>query len=79
LLIIDGVGGASDDWAKSEGVKYVTTLEVRDTGSFGKFSDFQVINAVARSFSNNGILFPGFMLPADQIIPTAEGKQGISS
>jgi len=30
-----GVGGASDDWAKSIGIKYSYTLEVRDTGSYG--------------------------------------------
>lgn len=30
-----GVGGASDDWAKSIGIKYSYTLELRDTGSSG--------------------------------------------
>jgi len=46
--ILYGVGGASDDWAKNEGIKYVATLEVRDTGAYG------------------------FLLPPNQIIPTAE-------
>jgi len=30
-----GVGGASDDYAKSIGIKYSTTAELRDTGSYG--------------------------------------------
>jgi len=30
-----GVGGASDDWAKSEGAKYVATIELRDEGRYG--------------------------------------------
>lgn len=46
----DGVGGASDDWAKDHGIKYTATIEMRDT--------------------EEGY---GFILPADQIIPNAEG------
>jgi len=33
--LLYGVGGASDDWAKSEGIKFSTTVELRDTGSYG--------------------------------------------
>jgi murein tripeptide amidase MpaA len=46
--LLYGVGGASDDYAKSEGIKYTTTAELRDTGAWG------------------------FLLPAAQIIPTAQ-------
>jgi len=30
-----GVGGASDDWAKSVGIKYTVTVEMRDGGQYG--------------------------------------------
>lgn len=29
LLLLDGVGGASDDWAKDHGIKYTSTIEMR--------------------------------------------------
>jgi len=33
--LLYGVGGASDDWCKDHGIKYTTTVEMRDTGSYG--------------------------------------------
>jgi len=33
--LLYGVGGASDDYAKSEGIKFSTTAELRDTGRYG--------------------------------------------
>jgi len=31
----DGVGGASDDWAKDHGIPYTVTVEMRDEGRYG--------------------------------------------
>jgi len=33
--VLYGVGGASDDWAKSINIKYTVTAEMRDTGRYG--------------------------------------------
>jgi hypothetical protein len=33
--LLYGVGGASDDYAKSIGIKFSTTAELRDTGRYG--------------------------------------------
>jgi len=33
--LLYGVGGASDDYAKSEGIKFSTTAELRDRGAYG--------------------------------------------
>lgn len=33
--VLYGVGGASDDYAKSIGIKYTVTAEMRDTGRYG--------------------------------------------
>lgn len=33
--VLYGVGGASDDYAKSVGIKYTVTAEMRDEGRYG--------------------------------------------
>lgn len=43
--------GCSDDWARSIGIKYAYTVELRDMGRYG------------------------FLLPVNQIIPTAKEAQ----
>lgn len=40
--------GGSDDWAKSQGIKYTYTIELSDTGRFGFVLPTTYIEPVAR-------------------------------
>ena len=60
--------GSSTDWAHGEvGIGFTTSMELRDTGLYG------YVDTIYRVFQNTRttLLFR-FLLPAEQIIPTAE-------
>lgn len=40
--------GGSDDWAKSEGIKYTYTIELSDTGRYGFVLPTNFIESVAK-------------------------------
>lgn len=40
--------GGSDDWAKSQGIKYTFTVELSDTGRYGFILPTTYIDRVAR-------------------------------
>lgn len=40
--------GGSDDWAKSQGIKYTYTIELSDTGRYGFVLPTSFIEPVAR-------------------------------
>lgn len=40
--------GGSDDWAKSQGIKYTYTIELSDTGRYGFVLPTSYIEPVAR-------------------------------